>query len=163
MRVHQAVLGYDRGHRLIGSSTDLNSLSKHLLLQLSDRAVEVQEIPKCGYLTGYPLAEDGLYVLARTWAAPEMPRPGCIWTHSLFVSFTKLAQLEDPRSLLPAFRRPSLSEDAGTYTLPIRLEIPSRTSWTPGGSKSGCGASRTVVFGIRAKGIRFSTWPRVNR
>lgn len=127
MRVHQAVLGYDRGHRLIGSSTDLNSLSKHLLLQLSDRAVEVKKIPKCGYLTGYPLAEDGLYVLARTWAAPEMPRPGCIWTHSLFVSFTQLAQLEDPRSLLPAFRRPSLSEGAGTYTLAIGLEIPSRT------------------------------------
>ena len=45
--------------------------------------------------------------LSKTWAAPEISRPGCIWTHSLFISFTELAQIEDPRILLQLFVRPT--------------------------------------------------------
>ena len=122
MRIHQAILGYDRGHRLLAASKGLSSISKHQLVQLSDRSLDVKSLPKSGYLTGYPLPEDGLYVVACTWGAPEMPRPGCIWTHSLFVSFTELARLDDPRYLLPFFKRPNAIESKDEYSQPLEFE-----------------------------------------
>ena len=123
IKVNHGLLGYERGHRLLASSKELKSTSKHILLQFSDRSVDVNEIPKSGYLTGYPLDEDGLYVIARTWAAPEIPRPGCIWTHSLLISFTELAQLDDPRRLLPLFRRPAVSGERNEYTSLFEIEL----------------------------------------
>ena len=70
-----------------------------------------------------------MYVVARTWAAPEMPRPGCIWTHSLLVSFTDLAELEEPRQLLRFFRRPSSTEMFVDYTRPIVLDFACEHIW----------------------------------
>lgn len=122
MKIHQAILGYDRGHRLLAASKRLSSNSKHQLVQLSDRSVDVKSLPRSGYLTGYPLPEDRLYVVARTWGAPEMPRPGCIWTHSLLVSFTELARLDDPRCLLPLFKRPSALESKDEYSQLLEFE-----------------------------------------
>lgn len=61
------------------------------------------------YLTGYPLKTENAYVLARTWAAREMPRPGSVWTHSLIVDYQTLALLEDPTCLLRLLRRPSMA------------------------------------------------------
>ena len=129
MKIHQALLGYDRGHRILSASIEVHGASKHDLLQFSDRAVETGDIPSDGYLTGYPLTQDGMYVLARTWAAPEMSRPGCIWTHSLLISFTDLAELEEPRQLLRFFRRPSSTQICLDYTRPIVLDASSQQLW----------------------------------
>lgn len=122
MKIHQAILGYDRGHRLLAASKGLSSISKHQLVQLSDRSVDVKSVPMSGYLTGYPLPEDRMYVLACTWGAPEMPRPGCIWTHSLFVSFTELARMDDPRHLLPLFKRPDASDSKDDYSKSLEFK-----------------------------------------
>lgn len=73
-----------------------------------------------GYLTGYPL-EGGRYVLARTWAAPEMPRPGCVWTHSLVIENADLATLTLGDDLLAAFRRPLGSIAREDYSAPIEV------------------------------------------
>jgi hypothetical protein len=59
------------------------------------------------YLTGYPLADSGLYALSMTWPAPEMPRPGCVWTHTLLISFADLAVMEVPSALASLFARPT--------------------------------------------------------
>lgn len=59
------------------------------------------------YITGYPLVESGLYALAKTWPATELPRPGSVWTHTIFVEFAELATLERPSQLAKMFRRPS--------------------------------------------------------
>ena len=131
IEIHQALLGYDRGHRLIASSLSIGTKSKHALLQFSDRSINVQKIPEIGYLTGYPLIEDGLYVLAKTWAAPEMPRPGCIWTHSLLISFTELAQISDPRVLLDAFRRPADGPGSMDYATPAIVNMNSGYKFAP--------------------------------
>ena len=48
------------------------------------------------------------YALACTWPAPEMGRPGCVWTHTLLIGTELLAQLCRPEALLSLFRRPSL-------------------------------------------------------
>lgn len=129
MRVDHALLGYDRGHRVIASSMPLTSRSKHVLLQLSDRSAEIGCIPSEGYLTGYPLTEDRVYVVARTWGAPEMARPGCIWTHSLFISFTALAGLEEPRALLPFFSRPDKAIGFREYAAPLTVETAKPANW----------------------------------
>ncbi len=58
------------------------------------------------YLTGYPLQEAGMYALARTWSAPEMPRPGCVWTHTLFIEYADLATVSTLSRLNKLFARP---------------------------------------------------------
>jgi hypothetical protein len=105
--IHQALHGYSDGHRQIALSTALTPQDSKLLMTLSDSSGSGARFPKSGYLTGYPLVESGYYVLARTWPAPEMSRPGCVWTHSLLIDFTELATLSEVGELLQFFQRPS--------------------------------------------------------
>lgn len=74
------------------------------------------------YLTGYPLLESGMYALARTWSAPEMPRPGCVWTHTLFIDFPDLAAIGTPSRLAKLFARPD-SPSWSTYGMPGALDM----------------------------------------
>ena len=104
--VHQALHGYSDGHRLISSSLTLEASDARVMLVMSDLSGPgLKPLPE-GYLTGYPLEKTGRYVLARTWAAPEMPRPGCVWTHSLIIENADLAKLTSAQCLLDAFHRP---------------------------------------------------------
>jgi hypothetical protein len=57
------------------------------------------------YVTGYPLVGTTYFVFAKTWYAPEMQRPGCVWTHSLLVPRTQLASMSTVR-LMGSLRRP---------------------------------------------------------
>ena len=123
IEIHQALLGYDRGHRVLASSRSIEGHSRHSFLQFSDRSINAKKIPANGYLTGYPLADEGLYVLAKTWNAPEISRPGCIWTHSLLISFTELAEIEDPRRLLSCFRRPQQVGEDERYSVPVVADM----------------------------------------
>jgi hypothetical protein len=105
-QLHQMLHGYADGHRLIASSTTLPPADLRLMLQLSDSAGLGARIPDAGYLTGYPLTNARFFVVARTWAAPSMPRPGCVWTHSLLIAFEDLAQIEALEAIDGLFRRP---------------------------------------------------------
>ena len=80
IKVEQTLHGYSEGHRLIEGSLKLPQSDARTMLVLSDASGSGSRIPANGYITGDPLAESGKYVLARTWAAPEMSRPGCVWT-----------------------------------------------------------------------------------
>lgn len=119
IKIHQALHGYTDGHRELALSAALSARDTKTLLTLSDRSGPGVKIPSGGYLTGYPLAESSLYVVARTWAAPELPRPGCVWTHSLLVDFTDLATIEDATGLLRMFVRPG-SGIPSVYHEPIQ-------------------------------------------
>lgn len=74
------------------------------------------------YLTGYPLQDVGLYALAKTWAAPEMPRPGCVWTHTIFIEFPDLATVKYPSRLVNLFVRPP-GPTWSSYAAPAVLEL----------------------------------------
>ena len=100
IKVDQTLHGYNDGHRLIEGSLKLPQSDARTMLVLSDASGSGSRIPANGYITGYPLAESGKYVLARTWAAPEMSRPGCVWTHSLLIDFADLARLGSVDDLL---------------------------------------------------------------
>lgn len=119
--VQQALHGYSDGHRLISSSLQLSSADARTMLVMSDLSGPGVKPDALGYLTGYPLEGAGKYVLARTWAAPEMPRPGCVWTHSLLIDNADLAAIKSAAGLLQAFQRPSGRPHAAMYSAPIEV------------------------------------------
>lgn len=112
----QTLHGYSDGHRLIASSANLPTSAQRAMLGLSDLAGTFNNAGSHSYLTAYPLNEAASYVLARTWPAPENPRPGCVWTHSLLIPFAELPGLGDPTVLLDCFSRPTSMEDFRSYT-----------------------------------------------
>lgn len=126
--IDQAVFGYSNGHRLLGSTVNLSSVDNYDLAALSDLAPGVQISDPASYLSGAPLS-DGRYALVRTWAAPEMPRPGCVWSHVLLISRVALQSQIDLTALLPLFRRPhGYSSDGGFSE---RLSVAKRAADIP--------------------------------
>ena len=73
------------------------------------------------YLTIYPLRKSGYLVVAKSWYADEMDRPGCVWTQSLLVKVNEIAQDFNFEELLQVFRRPE-KDQYGIYRLPIVIE-----------------------------------------
>lgn len=120
IKLHQALHGYVEGHQQLAISITLPQLDNKTMLVLSDLSGSGSQIDKKGYLTGYPLKNSKMYALAKTWAAPEMSRPGCVWTHTLLIDFADLATLKNTDSLLALFRRPN---DGVISDYNISLEI----------------------------------------
>lgn len=121
LTVHQALHGYSDGHREIASSVPLASRDARTVLIMSDLASAGSSVGESGYLTGYPLLELEHYAIARTWMAPEMSRPGCVWTHTLFISFAELGAVANTRNILAAFHRPAAGISAD-YDKPLTIE-----------------------------------------
>ncbi|MHC4041336.1 hypothetical protein I3J27_32125 [Bradyrhizobium xenonodulans] len=115
--LQQTLHGYSEGHRLLASSIDLPSRDAKTLLMMSDASGPAATIGAEGYLTGFPLVESGHYALARTWPAPELPRPGCVWTHTILIDFSDIPSLSSAGGLLDLFRRPR--GDENSYRSPI--------------------------------------------
>jgi hypothetical protein len=69
------------------------------------------------YITGYPLKKMNLYAFAKTWYAPEMKRPGCVWTHTLLIKFPDLVYLNSSKGLLNLFEKPVLDSDFNSYSV----------------------------------------------
>ena len=124
MTIEQLLHGYDNGHRLLAGSVLLkNSTEMDTVATLSDWSEYVA--PGGGessYVTAYPLQESGYYVIAKTWYAQEMKRPGCVWTHSLLIPFDALNHLDDFKRLSSLFIRPSLEGGFDEYSRTIEYE-----------------------------------------
>ncbi len=120
IRIHQSIHGYSEGHRQLKSSIELVGQDTLTVLILSDSSADVSLLPTNGYLTGYPLKESGLYAFAKTWPAPEISRPGCVWTHTLLIEYTDLAEISDFKQLLTLFRKPEGESSFFDYASPIR-------------------------------------------
>lgn len=108
IKVQQTLHGYDEGHRLVVGAATLPQRDLRTMLVLSD-ASGSGALPPEGYLTGYPLQESAKYVVSRTWPAPEITRPGCVWTHSLLIAFSDLPALSSADAILSLFARPHSS------------------------------------------------------
>ena len=124
MKIEQLLHGYDNGHRLLAGSILLkNNKEMDIVATLSDWSEYVG--PNGGessYVTAYPLQTTGYYVIAKTWYADEMKRPGCVWTHSLLIPFEVLNCLDDFKRLLCLFKRPSKDENFDEYSHTIEYE-----------------------------------------
>lgn len=125
--------GYDDGHRLLASSVKLEQADMKTMLRLTDSSGPGIRSDADSYVTGYPLPLSGCFALAKTWPAPELPRPGCVWTHSLLIDFADLAVIGDFAILLESFVRPS-GEERTYYSTPKLIDVeslPRPASWDP--------------------------------
>lgn len=121
-QVDQALFGYSDGHRQIAASLRLSSKDLYNLAAASDLASGAKLGPDDSYLTGLPLTESRHYALIRTWAAPEMPRPGCVWSHVLLIDFRLLSSHGDLSEFLGLLRRP-VEPSPKLYGEPISIEF----------------------------------------
>ena len=74
------------------------------------------------YLTGYPLPEVGAYAFSKTWYAPEMPRPGCVWTHSLLIPFARLGNAQSLHTFVGLFNRPN-RDNYSAFEMPQSIKV----------------------------------------
>lgn len=121
--IHQCLHGYDDGHQLIQTSTRIPSKADRLLLTLSDMSGPTMVSGFQSYLTGYPVPDTNWYAFAKTWYAPEKPRPGCVWTHTLLIETADLARIQNSGFLLKLFARPSKERKLKGYAKPLELPM----------------------------------------
>jgi hypothetical protein len=121
IRIDQALFGYREGHRLLQASRRLSSVAERTLLILTDmsgpRTVEGFE----EYVSGYPLDGEKSYAVVKTWYAPEMERPGCVWSHVLLIANSDLAFIRNISVLVPLFSRPT-TLDSEQYRSSLSLQ-----------------------------------------
>ncbi|MBE6336849.1 MAG: hypothetical protein E7066_09280 [Lentimicrobiaceae bacterium] len=109
MIIHQALHGYSQGHNRLASSYPLSAQDDDMMKMLSDWS-EFSGSKDNSYITTYPLSDCQHYVVAKSWYADDMERPGCVWTHSLIIDLTNLDEKFDFRLLLDIFKRPTKGE-----------------------------------------------------
>jgi hypothetical protein len=105
--LHQLLHGYADGHRLLGSSTQLPDDLTRLVLRMSDLSGSNVALGFEEYITGYPLPSLSAYAMAKTWYASEMPRPGCVWTHTIIIPEEAFVEIPDLSVVLSLFSRPT--------------------------------------------------------
>lgn len=110
--VEQSLHGYAEGHSLLASSLDFGREVRRVLLEMSDISGRALPPGFEAYITGYPVPGTSLYALAKTWAAPELPRPGCVWTQTLYVQRGFLSTLPSLAWLAALFVRPQASRES---------------------------------------------------
>lgn len=108
--------GYKLGHNYIQGSIVLPSThDMDKIATLSDWSEYVGVNNERDYITAYPLDESPYYVVARTWYADGMRRPGCVWTHSLLIHKDDISKITDFCNLLYLFEVP-LTENYENYS-----------------------------------------------
>lgn len=129
LKIQQTLHGYDDGHRLLAASCRLSSSAQQVLIEQSDLSGASVVAGFESYLSAFPVEDEGYYCLSRTWDAPEMTRPGCVWTHSLLIPFSELPFLDFDSVLELPHRRPKQKDcDFSDYGVPISQESAGRVS-----------------------------------
>lgn len=124
MRIEQMLHGYDNGHRLLAGSILLKSnVNMDMIATMSDWSEYVAKGGgESSYVTAYPLVESSYYVIAKTWYADEMKRPGCVWTHSLLIPFDNLNIIDDFKRISKLFKRPEVYGHWDAYSCILEYE-----------------------------------------
>ena len=131
-KIHQALWGYSNGHYLLASSISLSNQSLKILGPLSDLSGPTISKGFDGYLTGHILPTENFYALSKTWQAPEMPRLGCVWTHTLLLDCSSSIDINQ-LDLERLFQRPDILDRTWkrSYTVPIELDGTHKKKFTP--------------------------------
>lgn len=119
IKIDQTLHGYQNGHELLMTSSTLSSDAKKILLVQTDLSGSNIDEGFKTYISGFPLATH--YAFSKTWYADEMRRPGCVWTHTLLISFSDLGKIPDLDQLLTYFKRP-VKDEYFAYSSPILIE-----------------------------------------
>lgn len=128
--VQQNLHGYSEGHRLLEGSLKLPDDLARLVLRMSDLSGGSVVSGFEEYITGYPLVPVNVYALGRTWYASEMPRPGCVWTHTLLIPGDSLGEIPCLERLIHFFARPETAKafdrhtnTKGPYSQPLEIDL----------------------------------------
>ena len=127
IQIDQALHGYLDGHRLLASSTALTRTTERTMLALSDMSGPSKVSGFEEYITGYPLPNEKIYALAKTWYAPEMKRPGCVWTHTLLIKSTYLSEIPNLSAICKLFKQPHGKPVKHMYEKTVSLNISHET------------------------------------
>lgn len=115
-KLHQTLHGYNCGHHLLASSIKLCDRSMRKMEKMSDLSGNSISKGFEQYYTGYYLNDEKCYVIACTWYAPEMNRPGCVWTHSLLINEVAMSGWKTQvHKLLDLFKRPQENSSYISY------------------------------------------------
>ncbi len=179
VELNQCLFGYEGGHRLLSASLRLPDEAASLLLLHSDLVPGLNAGRLDGYWTGIPVPAAKVYALMRTWPAPEMPRPGCVWTHVVLIALADMARFPDLAVLGALFARPGISAGYTAYASPLTVD-PGYAAVVPGKSLSRqCGLRvLRALYAPRSQGILYDNnepldevifavwsqqWPRLRR
>lgn len=120
--IDQCLHGYHDGHRLLKSSKVLTNKEKRVLQELSDLSGYSNSTFK-PYISGYPIEGSSFYVLAKTWPALKMSRPGCVWTHSLLINNAIIGQIRDLSHFSNLFSCPEVLESINDFSIPLKFDF----------------------------------------
>ena len=121
-QIEQGLFGYRDGHNLVASSTDLPPRVRQFLANVTDGSGPESSEGFEAACTGLPVPETKYYAYFRTWSAPEMSRPGCVWSHVLLIDLSDLARIPDLSLLGELSCRPTIPLEPTTYEQPLYLE-----------------------------------------
>src|SRR5437016_3929075 len=124
LRIEQALFGYSDGHHLVAASVDFVPRVRQFLANVTDSSGPEKSDGFETAFTGLPVPETDYYALFCTWPAPEMPRPGCVWSHVLLVDLTDLARISDLSILRSLCLRPTVPPNLFDYEKPHKLIVP---------------------------------------
>lgn len=112
--IEQTLHGYSNGHRLLSSSDKMNDNDMKKMTILSDLSGNEFVTGFEKYYTGYKLDSNKI-VLACTWYANEMSRPGCVWTHSLIFDSIPSNINNTIGDIFSLFKRPCINDEFDYY------------------------------------------------
>lgn len=121
VRFQQMLFGYDRGHGLLASSRGASKSLASKILPDTDWDPRVAPKVDC-YISARPVQGEKTYVIMKTWRAPEMSRPGCVWTHVLAIADADLSRIPDLRILAHKMKRPIKQDSFQPFTSEIVLD-----------------------------------------
>ena len=106
---NQTLHGYANGHQMLASSCEWSLDERKKMDVLSDLNGRCDEQECLSYYSGYPLDNGQQYVISKTWYAQEMPRPGCVWTHSIIIHMENIAKIQNIEEIISFFHRPVIN------------------------------------------------------
>jgi hypothetical protein len=121
--LQQALFGYRDGHNLLAASTALAPRVRNFLATITDSSGPENNKGFEGAFTGLPVPETDYYALFRTWPAPEMPRPGCVWSHVILIQLADLARMPELFHLGKLCSRPSVLINSSRYADPLAIDV----------------------------------------
>lgn len=121
--LEQALFGYRDGHNLLAASVSLAPQVRQFLATVTDSSGPESAIGFESPFTGLPVPQTDFYALFCTWPAPEMPRPGCVWSHVILIQLADLARIPELLSLRKYCSRPSNSSLMAGYEKPLAFDV----------------------------------------
>lgn len=118
-QVEQALFGYREGHNLVAASVTLTPRVCQFIANVTDGSGPENSAGFEAVFTGLPVPETNYYALFCTWPAPEMVRPGCVWSHVLLLDIADLSRIPDLSVLRKLCVRPGAPSNLPAYERPL--------------------------------------------